>query len=445
MTDLYDAPDDAPDDAALLDRVAPNDQEAEQAYVGSLMLSGRETRSIHQLLSAGDFYRPAHGVIHQAAGRLLDRGEPIDPISLHAALQEAGDLGRIGGQPYLHVLVQATPSAANAEYYADRIRSLALRRALIEAGTRITQLGYDPAAGEPAELAEHAVALTRDVRDAGRASEDSPVEDMHDFLQHEDRYDWIVPGLLERMDRLILTGGEGGGKSVMLRQIATCLAAGIHPFEHTTNEYGPAKVLVLDCENSAPQSRRRYRHLMNVAAAQHHPVKRGQLHIDCKPEGVDLTSAAGRSWLMRRVETVMPDVLVIGPIYQLHQGDPNSEEQARKVTVALTEARLTARCAVLMEAHAAKANGFGPRGLAPAGSSLWLRWPEFGFGLRPVEDEPSADEDRARRLFPWRGMRDDRQFPSFIRQGRDSNAWPWVTYTPIDTDIRGYSATGATS
>jgi replicative DNA helicase len=442
MTDLYEAP----DDLASLDRTPPQDLDAEQAYLGALQLSSKTARTIHQLLTPGDFYRPAHSTIHQTAGALLDRGEPVDPITLSAELQARGDLTRIGGTPYLHHLVNQVPLVSNATAYADRIRQLALRRALIETGMRITQLGYDPAAGEPAELAEHAVSLTRDVRDAGRAAEDSPVEDMWDFLTHDDTYDWIVPGLLERMDRLMLTGGEGGGKSVLLRQFAVTLAAGLHPFTHQPNEFGPAKVLVLDAENSAPQSRRRYRSLMNTAAALHHPVKRGQLHIDCKPEGVDLTSAIGRSWLMRRIETVMPDVLVIGPIYQLHAGDPNSEEQARKVTLALTEARLTARCALLMEAHAAKANGFGPRGLAPAGSSLWLRWPEFGFGLRPVEDERTAEEDRGRRLVPWRGMRDDRDFPQFLRQGNGHNVWPWITYRPIDADpFTGRSTTGATS
>lgn len=446
MTDDFDPFDEDQDPADA--RSWPNDLTAEQAFLGALMLTPpRDQRHVHQLLAAGDFYRPAHSEIHQAAERLLDAAEPVDPITLAAELQAAGALGRIGGAPYLHTLPQAVPGvASSAPVYADRIRDLALRRALIEAGTRIAALGYDPAAGEPAELAEHAVALTRDVRDAGRAAEDSPVEDMIDFLQHEDTYDWIVPGLLERMDRMMLTGGEGGGKSVLLRQFAVTIAAGIHPFHHTPIEQGPARVLVLDCENSAPQSRRQYRKLLNLAAAHHMPVKRGQLHIDVRPEGVDLTRPEGRSWLMRRVESVMPDVLVIGPIYQLHTGDPNSEEQARKVTLALTEARLTSNCAVLMEAHAAKASGFGPRGLSPAGSSLWLRWPEFGYGLRPVEDERSAEEDRARRLVPWRGARDDRQFPQFLRQGwMTPNAWPWVTYSPIDANqFTGRSETGAT-
>jgi len=443
MTD-YEAPYDADDPSD--GPTAPRDLDAEQAYIGALLIApARDQRRILQLLAPGDFYRPAHSIIHSCAQALVDDGEHADPITLNARLQADGHLARAGGPLYLHQCVQTVPIVASVDAYADRIRSLALRRALIEAGTEIARRGYDPA-GDPADLAEDAVARVREVRDAGRAAQDSPVIDMWDFLEGEDQPDWIVPGLLERMDRLILTGGEGGGKSVLMRQLAVTLAAGIHPFQHVPNPLGAARVLVLDCENSEQQNRRRYRPLMNAAAAAHLPVKRGQLHIDCRPEGIDLTRADGRAWLMRRVEQVMPDVLVIGPVYQLHTGDPASEEHARKVTVALTEARVTAGCALLMEAHAPHASGYGPRALRPAGSSLWMRWPEFGFGLRPVEDERSAEEDRARRLVPWRGMRDDRQFPQFLREGQGLNAWPWIEYTPIDWDsAKRWSPTGATS
>ncbi|MFI7014415.1 AAA family ATPase [Streptomyces sp. NPDC050164] len=436
--------DHAPDNEDLFARAQPHDLDAEQAYLGALGIAGRDARRIHQLVASADLYRPAHATIHATAGALIDRGEPVDPITLTAALQAAGTLSRVGGAPYLHELVRVLPDLSHAEHYAERIRELAQRRALIDAGQQIMQRGYDPTAGDPADLAEEAVALARNVRDQGRAAEDSPVVDMHDFLQVQDTYDWVIPGLLERGDRLILTAGEGGGKSVLLRQIAVATAAGVNPFTIQPSEYGPQKVLVLDCENSEPQNRRHYRPLMNAAARAHMPVKRGQIHIDCRPEGVDLTKAQGRAWLMRRVETVQPDLLVIGPIYQLHTGDPSSEDHARRVTTALNEARVTANCAMVMEAHAPHGNGFGPRALRPAGSSLWLRWPEFGFGLRPVEDEKSAEEDRARRLVPWRGLRDDRSFPPFLRQGQ-KGSWPWVPYTPIDTDVRGYSATGATA
>jgi replicative DNA helicase len=434
---------DMPPDDELFERAQPNDREAEQAYLGALCFAGRDARRVHQLLASSDFYRPAHATIHATAGALLDRGEPVDPITLTDALRSAGTLGRVGGAAYLHDLTRILLNISDAEHYAEIIRKLAHRRALIQAGTQIVQRGYDPAAGDPADLAEEAVALTRDVRDAGRAADDTPVTDMHDFLTVVDHYDWVIPGLLERGDRLILTAGEGGGKSVLLRQIGVATAAGVNPFTIAPSEYGPKKVLVLDCENSAPQSRRHYRLLMNAAERARQPVKRGQLHIDVRPEGVDLTRGEGRSWLMRRVETVMPDLLVIGPIYQLHTGDPSSEDHARRVTTALNEARVTANCAMVLEAHAPHGTGFGPRSLRPAGSSLWMRWPEFGFGLRPVEDEKSAEEDRARRLVPWRGLRDERAFPPFLRQG-ERGGWPWVPYTPIDSDVRGYSSTGAT-
>jgi replicative DNA helicase len=422
----------------------PHDLTAEQAFLGALLTDPRRLREHLRLVTPGDYYRPAHATIHQTCQAMYDQGHAVDPITVTTALHQDGELARIGGPSYLHTLVQACPTAVNAPWYAERIRALALRRALIHTGSQIAAMGYNPE-GDPAELAEHAVTLTRDVRDAGRASEDSPVLDVHDFLTVDDTdHNWVLPGLLEHGDRVIWTAGEGGGKSVLQRQIAVTAAAGAMPFQYEPNALGPQKVLVLDCENSPRQSRRHYRALMNLAERMRTPVKRGQLHIDVRPEGVDLTRPDGRAWLMRRVEAVMPDLLIVGPIYRLHNGDPNSEEHARKVTVVLDEARSTAGCALSLEAHAPQGNGLGPRALRPVGSSLWLRWPEFGMGLRPVEDEKSAREDRARRLITWRGARDERSWPVFLRQGWEGQ-WPWRTYTPIDADpFTGHSPTGAT-
>src|SRR5207302_1603187 len=101
--------------------------------------------------------------------------------------------------------------------------------------------------------------------------------------------------------RLILTASEGGGKSTLLRQIAVTLAAGLHPFR-VSDYIDPARVLVLDCENSAASSRRKYRPLLAAAESVEQPVSRGMFHIECKPAGIDLTRASDRAWLMRRVE-----------------------------------------------------------------------------------------------------------------------------------------------
>jgi replicative DNA helicase len=429
-----------------LTRTPPCDLNAERSVLGACMLSARACREVLDVLNPASFYRPAHTVILNAIGRMHAQGLPVDPITLGKFLADAGELTAAGGASYLHSLASAVPTAANADYYAGIVEDRALRRALIEYGTRLIDAAYQPDGGDTYELVEHAVAQARDIRDRGQAAQDAPVQDVHDFLAVNDTgYDWVLPGLLEHGDRVIWTAGEGGGKSVLQRQLAVTAAAGAMPFTPEPNALGPQKVLVLDCENSDRQTRRHYRGLMNLAERMRTPVKRGQLHIDVRPEGVDLTRPDGRAWLMRRVEKVMPDLLIVGPIYRLHTGDPNSEEHARKVTVVLDEARATARCCLSLEAHSPQGNGLGPRTLRPVGSSLWLRWPEFGMGLRPVEDEKSAREDRARRLITWRGARDERQWPQYLRQGWE-HQWPWHPYQPSDADkFTGYSPTGATS
>ncbi|MFE2407029.1 AAA family ATPase [Kitasatospora sp. NPDC059408] len=428
-----------------LSRAEPNDVPAEQAFLGGIVLSRDPRRALRDTtVGAQDYYRPAHALMHQAILAVADTAEPIDPLTVTAALEARGQLARCGGRDYINTCIDAAQHGPSLAWLDHRIRSLALRRALVHAGTEIRELGYGTDT-EASDLAEYAVTRIREVRDAGRAADDSPVQDIHDFLAGEDpAYDWTLPGYLERTDRIVWTAGEGGGKSVLQRQIGITAAAGLLPFGDR-NALGPQKVLILDCENSSRQSRRHYRGLIQVAEHVGAPVKRGQLHIDLRPQGVDLTRGDGRAWLMRRVEAVMPDLLIVGPIYRLHAGDPNSEELARKVTVVLDEARATAGCALSMEAHSPQGGPMGPRTLRPVGSSLWLRWPEFGLGLRPVEDARSAHDDRARRVLPWRGARDERAWPRFICQGHDGS-WPWRTYKPIDADpYTGHSPTGALS
>jgi replicative DNA helicase len=425
-----------------LERVPPQDFEAEQGALGACLLSKKALAEVRDAVEVAAFYQARHQVIFAAILHMDSRGLSVDQITLGKYLADTGDLLRVGGAAYLYELVRAVPTAANGEYYAEIVQDRGLRRSLIELGTRTAQAGYGTT-GETSNLIERVVAESRELRDRGMASEDLPVEDILDFVKKEDVYDWVVPGLLERQDRLILTASEGGGKSTLLRQLSVTLAAGIHPFD-TWKTIDPVRVLTLDCENGEAASRRKFRPLLAAADSLEQPVRRGQFHIECRPSGLDLTRPSDRAWVMRRIEKIKPDVLIIGPVYRLHAGNPNDEELARKVSVVIDEARATAGCTVLMEAHAPHGGNIGPRSLRPLGSSLWMRWPEFGFGLRPVEDEKSAQNvegARGRRVVPWRGSRDERDWPHFIKQGEK---WPWISYKPIDADqFSGYSETGA--
>lgn len=142
-----------------LTRQPPHDIDAEQAVLGGMLLSTTAIDSVTPIITADAFYRPAHATIYTAILDLYGRTRTprIDPITVAAELESTGNLARTGGQPYLSTLVAAVPTAANAPYYAEIVRDRAALRRLVEAGTRIIQMGY-AVCGEPAEVIDHAMA-----------------------------------------------------------------------------------------------------------------------------------------------------------------------------------------------------------------------------------------------------------------------------------------------
>ncbi|HEV7896982.1 MAG TPA: replicative DNA helicase [Planosporangium sp.] len=125
----------------------PQDVAAEQCVLGGMLLSKDAIADVVEILRASDFYKPAHATTFEAILNIYGRGEPADAITVAAALHDAGDLARVGGAAYLHTLIASVPTAANASYYAKIVSERAVLRRLIEAGTRIVQLGYGTAGG----------------------------------------------------------------------------------------------------------------------------------------------------------------------------------------------------------------------------------------------------------------------------------------------------------
>ena len=157
-------------DDALPDRLPPQDIAAEQSVLGAMLLSKDAVADVVETLRESDFYRPTHQTIYGTILDLYSRGEPADAITVAAALGKNSELSRIGGAPYLHTLVAGVPSAANASYYARIVSERAILRRLVEAGTRITQMGYT-ADGEVDDLVDRAQAEVYDVTER-RMSED---------------------------------------------------------------------------------------------------------------------------------------------------------------------------------------------------------------------------------------------------------------------------------
>jgi 5S rRNA maturation endonuclease (ribonuclease M5) len=246
--------------------------------------------------------------------------------------------------------------------------------------------------------------------------------DLWEFIGAVDPpYDWVVPNLLERGDRLIWTGFEGLGKSMFTRQLAVMVAAGLNPF--SARHIDPMKVLLIDCENGERQARRKFRPLAHATVDADRDVPEGGLRLIHKPTGIDLTRDDWAAWLLERVTAHRPDLLIIGPFYRLHATDMNEELAARRTVEALDMARTKVDCALVIEAHAGHGESGRTRSVRPIGSSLLLRWPEFGLGITPAEDPAPGQPCRVVEVKQWRGARDERDWPTRLTWGEP---WPWV-------------------
>jgi replicative DNA helicase len=149
-----------------LDTDEPHDLPAEQAVIGSMLLSTQAITDATDTLYGTEFYRHAHELIWHAAINLHLEGAPVDTVTVAARLQEQGDLGRAGGAPYLHELITGVVSPASASYYAQIVRDRAARRALRAAGRRIHHLAGATGAGGFDAIAQAATeALTKATAD----------------------------------------------------------------------------------------------------------------------------------------------------------------------------------------------------------------------------------------------------------------------------------------
>lgn len=128
-----------------IDRLPPQSIEAEQSVLGALLIDRDAVIEVAELLRPEDFYRQAHGTIYAAVIELSERREPVDLVTVSEVLERQGLLDAVGGSAYLTSLINLTPTAVNAVYYARIVERKAVLRGLISAAGRIAGIGYDEA------------------------------------------------------------------------------------------------------------------------------------------------------------------------------------------------------------------------------------------------------------------------------------------------------------
>ncbi|MBI2473663.1 replicative DNA helicase [Candidatus Uhrbacteria bacterium] len=128
---------------ALQQRIPPQNLEAEQSLLGSLLIDKEAMIKIADRARAEDFYRESHQKIYEAILQLYERHDPIDILSLGNRLEEQGLLQRVGGRAYLVELSNIVPTSAHIVHYADIVQKKATLRRILEAATEITRIGYE--------------------------------------------------------------------------------------------------------------------------------------------------------------------------------------------------------------------------------------------------------------------------------------------------------------
>lgn len=231
---------------------------------------------------------------------------------------------------------------------------------------------------------------------------------------------WVIPGLLREGWRALLVAAEGAGKMTLLRQMALLAAQGIHPLSFATID--PVNTLVIDLENPLDTIHEAATRLVGGA--------KNQLGVDLyrehgawllhRPGGVNLRSRSDRALVEGAIEFVRPSLVVIGPLYKAFRRRPNEndEDAAADTAAVLDDLRTRHRFALLVEHHAPKGS-YGARDLAPFGSSLWMRWPEFGLTLEPT-DSP--------KVFTLGRFRRDRVEADWPREVAWGQRYPFVAH-----------------
>ena len=129
-------------------KAPPQDLAAEQAVLGAIFLDSDRLIEVKEFLSTDDFYKNAHKIIFRAMEHLSDNREAIDVLTVRSLLENQNDLETIGGIAYIAELATATPTAANASYYAKIVAEKSLLRQLINKLTQSVEKAYsqeDPA------------------------------------------------------------------------------------------------------------------------------------------------------------------------------------------------------------------------------------------------------------------------------------------------------------
>ena len=349
---------------------------------------------------------------------LRERNETIDPITVQTEAEKARKGLGIWYMTNVLPVYYGEPLYVAAEVHKQG-QKVRMQAVVTRAESRLQS-------SQPWD--EIAAALEADV-DQVKASTiggTAQIQSFEELMAVEDAHQpWVIKGTLRGREIMCLTGQEGCGKSMLFSQIVLGAACGVNTFASEPLHFEPRKVMVVDAENTALQIRDNYEKIW--PALQKH-IEPGFVPDLAKyDEGyLDLAKPIQRTRLIRHLVNSRADLIYLGTVYKL-TSESDYEAQFHAIRAVVDEVREETGAAFLIENHSPhEKNVNGDRVVRPYGSSMWLRWPNFGVGIR---HQSSTDGSRLVSLTRWRGDRTrERIWPSGFREGKHL---PWM---PVHAD-----------
>ncbi len=252
-------------------RMQPHSIEAERSVIGGLLLSSDGWDAIAEIVTSGDFYRPEHRAIFRQIEKLVDRGEPVDVITVADSLHTTGELESAGGHQYLAELAEQTPTAANIRAYATAVHERAVLRKLILAAQDIAATGFHPEGRTAEELLDEAE------RRIMQISEEGPKSGGPRGMEP------LLAGALERIEELFNSGGD-----------ITGLTTGFIDLDGMTSGLQPSDLVIVAGRPSMGKTSFAMNLVENAALASEKPILVFSMEMPAEGLVVRMLSSLGR-------------------------------------------------------------------------------------------------------------------------------------------------------
>lgn len=332
-------------------RVPPQNVEAEQSVLGSILLKEKAFGNVVEILQPSDFYTPGHRIIFEGLVSLFEKNEPQDLITITNFLKDNNQLEEVGGAAYLANLTSVVPVTSNISSYASIIRQKSILRNLIEVNTDIANRCYDEQ-GDIDILVDQAEQAIFDIAGKNSGQNFTPIKNIIPtaFEKVEQLYkrkelitgvptgyfeiDRLTAGL-QPSDLIVLAGRPSMGKTALAMNLAQHAAL--------VEKIG---VAIFSLEMSKEQLTMRL--LSSVGRIDSQRIRTGRLHDEDWPK---LTRAVGMlqeapmyiddtpsiSVLemrakVRRLASQYPIGMILVDYLQLMQGRLNTENRTQEIS-----------------------------------------------------------------------------------------------------------------